>query len=433
MGFYGYIVQPKLILNVMETIDKLKILTEAAKYDVCASTGCTPKSWGVKGMGNVTRMGVCHSFTPDGRCVSLFKVLLTNQCINNCLYCVNRQSNDRPRTCFAERELADLFIQFYKRNYVEGLFLTSGINKNAEETMERMIKVVEILRFEYQFHGYIHLKVLPGINQTLIEKGAKLADRMSVNLECPTMEKLALISPEKDLKHDIIGPMMVMKKIIDNGGRQIPAGQTTQMVIGAAGESDQEIIMTSTWLYQKINLRRVYYSAFVPVNQDNNLPIKNQVPLKRENRLYQADWLLRRYGFAFEELPFDEQGNLPIDLDPKMAWALKNLDKFPIEINKAPFHVLLRIPGLGEISARRIISLRKGYLIKSLAELKNMGVVLKRARDFILINGQYFGGVNLEKRSKFLPFSDKSIIATGLLRPEQKEENLQLSLCLEAI
>ncbi len=417
----------------MEILDKLKILTEAAKYDVCASTGCTPQNWGVKGLGNVTRMGICHSFTPDGRCVSLFKVLLTNQCVNDCLYCVNRKSNDKPRTCFGERELADLFLEFYKRNYVEGLFLTSGILRNSEETMERMIKVVKILRFEYNFTGYIHLKVLPGVGQELIEQGAKLANRMSINIECPSGPKLALISPEKRLKEDLISPMLIMKKIINQDKRKIPAGQTTQMVVGAAGESDQEIMTTSTWLYQKVNLRRVYYSAFVPVNQDCKLPVKEPVPLKRENRLYQADWLLRRYGFSLKELPFDQSGNLPMDLDPKMAWALANLDKFPIEINKAPFSVLLRIPGLGERSARRIMSLRRQYKIKTVEELKNIGVVLKRALDFILINGRYFGGTKYLTGSKFFPIFKQSVLATGILRPEQKEEALQLSLCLEAV
>ncbi len=382
----------------MEILDKLKILTEAAKYDVCASTGCSRSNWGSNGLGNISRMGVCHSFTPDGRCVSLFKILLTNQCENNCLYCINRKSNDRPRTCFGERELADLFIQFYKRNYVEGLFLTSGIYKNSEETMERMIKVIEILRFEYQFRGYIHLKVLPGVSQGLINKGAALANRMSINLESPKTNKLELICPEKDFKHDLIAPMLSIKKIIDNDKTKILAGQTTQMIIGASGESDQEIIATSAWLYQKINLRRVYYSAFIPVNQSNNLPVKEPVSLKRENRLYQADWLMRRYGFAFQELPFDPIGNLPLDFDPKMAWALANFDKFPIEINKASYRILLRIPGIGEISAKRIIKLRKDFHITSLEELKNIGVVLKRAIHFILINGRYWGHVKFNKQ-----------------------------------
>ncbi len=417
----------------MEILDKLKILTGAAKFDVCASSGCTPKNWGIKGLGNVTNMGICHSFTPDGRCISLFKVLLTNQCLNDCLYCINRKSNDMPITCFGERELADLFLEFYKRNYVEGLFLTSGILKNSEETMERMIKVVKILRFEYKFNGYIHLKVLPGVGQELIEQGASLANRMSINIECPTSPKLALISPEKKLKEDLISPMLIMKKIINQDKTKIPAGQTTQMVVGAAGENDQEIMTTSAWLYSKVNLRRVYYSAFVPVNNDSNLPVKNPVPLKRENRLYQADWLLRHYGFALAELPFDHSGNLPMDLDPKMAWALANLDKFPIEINKADYRILLRIPGLGEKSARRIIRLRSENKIKSLEELKNIGVVLKRAQDFILINGRYFGGVEYLPSRQFLPDFKQSVLNSGILRPEQKAEALQLSMCLEAV
>jgi putative DNA modification/repair radical SAM protein len=382
----------------MEILNKLKILTDAAKYDVCASSGCSQANWGSKGLGNISRMGVCHSFTPDGRCISLFKVLLTNQCQNDCLYCINRQSNDKPRTCFGERELADLFIQFYKRNYVEGLFLTSGIYKNSEETMERMIRVIEILRFEYQFRGYIHLKVLPGVSDSLINKGAVFANRMSINLECPTTNKLELICPEKDFKHDLIAPMLSMKKIIENDKNKIPAGQTTQMIIGASDESDQEIIAISAWLYQKINLRRVYYSAFIPVNQTSNLPVKVPVSLKRENRLYQADWLMRRYGFAFQELPFDKAGNLPLDFDPKMAWALANFDKFPIEINKASYRILLRIPGIGEISAKRIIKLRKDFHISNLEELKNIGVVLKRAINFILINGKYRGQINFNKQ-----------------------------------
>lgn len=418
----------------MDTLEKLKILTEAARYDVCASTGCGSQPWGMKGMGNVTRMGVCHSFTPDGRCVSLFKVLMTNQCINDCLYCVNRRSNDRPKACFSERELADLFMEFYKRNYVEGIFLTSGIAKNAEETMEKMIRVAEILRYEYQFKGYIHLKVLPGVEQCLIDRGARLANRMSINIESPTTKCLDLICPEKDLKRDLIAPMLTMKKIIDNKDKRIPAGQTTQMVIGGAGESDQEIMTTSDWLYQKINLRRVYYSAYVPVaDGDKNLPVAKAVPLKRENRLYQTDWLLRRYGFSLEELPFDVNGNLSMDIDPKLAWAMANLDKFPLEINKVPYSILLRIPGIGERSAGRIVNLRKDHKINSLEELKNLGAVIKRARDFILINGQYFGGTRYDNGRNFLPSLGKSVLDTGILRLEQKEEPQQLALCLEEI
>ncbi|MBD3359676.1 MAG: putative DNA modification/repair radical SAM protein [Candidatus Buchananbacteria bacterium] len=405
----------------MEILNKLKILTDAAKYDVCASSACSQSNWGSKGFGNMSRMGVCHSFTPDGRCISLFKVLLTNQCINDCLYCINRKSNDRLKTCFGERELADLFIQFYKRNYVEGLFLTSGIYKNSEETMERMIKVIEILRFEYQFRGYIHLKVLPGVSPGLINKGAVLANRMSINLECPTTNKLELICPEKDFKHDLIAPMLSMKKIIKNDKTKIPAGQTTQMIIGASGENDREIITTSAWLYQKVNLCRIYYSAFIPVNQASNLPVKEPVSLKRESRLYQADWLMRRYGFAFQELPFDQTGNLPLDFDPKMAWAILNLDKFPIEINKASYRALLRIPGIGEISARRIIKLRKDFHITSLEELKNIGVVLKRAVNFILIKGKYFGQASFN--NKILP-----ILGENSLLPNQNQEQLAFAL-----
>ncbi len=380
----------------MDIEEKVKILGEAAKYDVCAST-CSPapKRKGSL-IGSVTSSGICHSYTPDGRCVSLFKVLMTNSCKNNCEYCVNRISNDFERTSFCPEELANLFMELYRRNYVEGLFLSSGIKKDTRSTMEEMIKTLEILRFKYKYGGYIHLKILPNSEENLIERGALLADRISINLEAPNPARLEKIAKEKNFALDLIRPMELMQRQIQKGLAK--SGITTQFVVGASNESDTEIIKTTNWLYKNRSLKRAYFSAFVPINGTKLIPENTETqiaraptPLLRENRLYQTDWLLRVYKFNLSEIVFDKNGNLLLEIDPKMAYAVKNKEKFPIEINTADFETLLKVPGLGVTSAKRIYQVRKEYKFNDLKELKNLGVSVKRASPFILINGKKQG------------------------------------------
>src|SRR3989339_1726304 len=307
----------------METEKKIEILGAAAKYDICASSCAkAPRPVGNDYIGNLSSSGICHSYTPDGRCVSLLKVLMTNSCQNNCKYCVNRVTNDFERASFQAEELASTFIELYKRNYVEGIFLSSGIKYNTNRTMEEMIKVLEILRFRYKYRGYVHLKILPKASENLIERGAQLSDRISINLEAPNPSRLKLIAPKKDFMSDLLGTMTIIQKQVDRG--LVRSGHTTQFVVGAAGETDSELIKTTNWLYKHKSLKRAYFSAFIPSPNPtpNPMPTPMPMPLLREHRLYQADWLMRLYNFTLSEIVLDKNGNLLLEVDPKLAYAL---------------------------------------------------------------------------------------------------------------
>lgn len=373
---------------------RLGILTESAKYDVsCSSSGSSRKNT-VDGIGNAAYSGICHSFTPDGRCISLLKILMSNDCVYDCAYCVNRHSNDVPRATATPEEICDLTIAFYRRNFIEGLFLSSAVYKNPDYTMELLLRIVEKLRYEYRFNGYIHLKGIPGADYTMINQAAKLVDRMSFNIELPSEKSLNLLAPQKN-KKAIFLPMQTLsleKKERKKEKLFLPAGQTTQMIVGASPEHDGKIVRLSQALYNKYSLKRVYYSGYVPINR--NVPILPDSPtgLLREHRLYQADWLMRFYGFNADEI-LDEDEDLRCDVDPKHGWALKHPEKFPIEINTAPIEDLLRIPGVGMRSVYKIVNARK-YSSVTLEGLKKMRIVLKRALDFITINGKFYGTKN---------------------------------------
>lgn len=372
------------------TEQKLDILGTAAKYDICASTAAPkrrPKNMNY--IGSNAPAGICHSYTPDGRCVSLLKVLMTNSCKNNCQYCVNRASHDFQRASFEPEELARLFLELYRRNYLEGIFLSSAVQKNTAHTMEKMIQTLEILRFKYNYNGYVHLKALPHASEDLIERGAQLADRMSINLESPNPDRLKLIAAEKNFMLDLVAPINAIQKQVLKG--RLKAGHTTQFVVGAAGESDAELLRTTNWLYKTKDLKRAYFSAFIPTTQPPNH--QTTIPLLREHRLYQADWLMRYYEFELNDIVLQNDQNLSLDHDPKMAAALKNHEKFPVEINNAHFKTLLRIPGVGPTSAKRIYRARKEHRFTDINELKNLGVVIKRARPFMLINGKAQGSI----------------------------------------
>ncbi|WP_454948829.1 putative DNA modification/repair radical SAM protein [Capnocytophaga leadbetteri] len=383
-------------MNFERIKEKLAILADAAKYDVsCSSSGSNRK--GVKGdLGNTSAFGICHSFTEDGRCISLLKILLTNHCIYDCVYCVSRRSNDIKRAAFIVEEIVDLTINFYRRNYIEGLFLSSGVFKDPNTTMERLVRVAKKLRLEERFNGYIHLKTIPGASDELIREAGLYADRLSINLEIPTKEGLKLLAPEKDHKQMLSNVEFVKNELAINtiekqkykhAPKFAPAGQTTQMIIGATNETDQKIIHVADYMYQKLSLKRVYYSGYVPVLQDSRLPsLQSQVPVVRENRLYQADWLMRYYGFAPNEIVDDRQPFLDLEIDPKLAWALRNSHLFPIDINQAPREMLLRIPGVGVRSVQKILMARK-FQTLSYYDLKKMGVTLSRAKYFITCNG----------------------------------------------
>jgi len=371
----------------MDTMQKLKILADSAKYDVsCSSSGSDRKN--KNGLGNGHVAGICHSFSADGRCISLLKVLMTNICIFDCKYCINRKSNEVERAAFTPQEIAELTINFYRRNYIEGLFLSSGIMKDADCTMEKMYEAIYLLRTKYNYHGYIHVKTIPGCSQELIDKMGKLVDRMSINIELPSIPSLKLLAPNKDTDK-IVKPMNYVAKNIEEDKKFVRAGQTTQMIIGATEDSDYQILSLSQGMYDNLKMKRVYYSGYVPVNPDRLLPmVDTPVPLRRENRLYQADWLLRFYNFKTDELLSSDNANFNYDIDPKCNWALRNLNQFPIEINKADYSTLLRIPGIGVLSARKIISARK-HTILTFEDLKRMNIVMKRARYFITCNGKY--------------------------------------------
>jgi len=377
------------------SLEKLKILAGAAKYDVsCASSG-TKRSNTQGGIGNATAWGICHSFAEDGRCISLLKIMLSNYCIYDCAYCYNRKSNDIPRTSFTPDEIANLTIEFYRRNYIEGLFLSSGVLINPDHTMERMVLVAKKLRTEHRYNGYIHLKAIPGASQQLINDAGRWADRLSVNIEIPTENNLKLLAPDKDFK-SVLEPMkMISTGILEskeerrthrNAPLFSPSGQSTQLIIGATNDTDQTILKLSSALYTRRDLKRVYYSGYIPVNNyDSRLPALSAPPLRREHRLYQADWLLRFYGFRSDEIVNTENPNLDLELDPKVSWALRNPHLFPVDINTADPLMLLRIPGIGTHSVQLILLARKHNRLNS-SHLKKMGVVMKRAQFFITCN-----------------------------------------------
>ena len=402
----------------MDILDKLKILADSAKYDAsCSSSGSSRRNT-QSGIGNGDSSGICHSWGADGRCISLLKILLSNNCIYDCKYCINRCTNQVKRATFTPQEIADLTINFYKRNYIEGLFLSSAVIKSPDYTMELLVKTVELLRKEYNFNGYIHCKTIPGSSQELMNKLGNLVDRMSINIELPSNDSLKLLAPQKQ-KNAILEPMKYVATGITQNklekskykNKFVPAGQTTQLIIGATPESDLKILKLSQGLYKKMHLKRVYYSAYVSINNDKNLPALKSPPLLRENRLYQADWLLRFYGFKAEELLDETHPNFNNILDPKCDWALRHLDKFPVEINKADYFTLLRIPGIGVISAKKIIRARRSFALDFKA-LKSLGVVLKRAKYFITCRGKYFAEVN-----KF----NESFIETNLIYSERND------------
>lgn len=385
--------------------EKLNILADAAKYDVSCSSSRSNRSNKNKGLGDSTGMGICHTYTEDGRCVSLLKILLTNHCIFDCAYCVTRKSNDIKRAAFKIQEAVDLTINFYRRNYIEGLFLSSGIFKSPDYTMERLVAVAKKLRLEENFNGYIHLKSIPGASDELMYEAGLYADRLSVNIEVPTISGLKLLAPDK--KHeDFTKPMLKVKneillykaekKIIKSTPKYAPAGQSTQMIIGATGESDKDIMYSATHYYKNYNMKRVYYSGYVPIADDSRLPaIGSEVPMLRENRLYQTDWLLRFYGFSVNEILNDSHPNLDVDIDPKLSWALRNLSQFPIDVNTAEPRMLARIPGLGMNSVYKIINARK-YRRLSFDHLKKIGVALNRAKYFMVCNGNDYTHKDLQ-------------------------------------
>lgn len=389
-------------------LDKLHVLTDAAKYDVaCTSSGVDRRGNG-KDMGNAARCGICHSFAADGRCISLLKILLSNECVYDCKYCINRKSNDVKRATFTPEEVCRLTMEFYRRNYIEGLFLSSGIIKNPTYTMELLYQTLFLLRNKYRFMGYVHVKGIPGADPLIIEKTGYLADRMSVNLELPTREGLETLAPNKP-RTNILKNMRQIQNGIENNKNDIvlyrnapkfvAGGQSTQMIIGATPENDYQILSVAESLYDKFALKRVFYSAFIHVNEDKALPMVKEgegPPLLREHRLYQADWLLRFYGFKAQELLDEKRPNFNIAIDPKADWAIRHLENFPVEVNKADYQTLLRVPGLGVNSARRIVAARRhGNL--TFEDLKKIGVVLKRAVYFITCNGRMMYPTKLEE------------------------------------
>ena len=376
-----------------KTLEKLRILAESAKYDVSCSSSGTVRS-GKKGMvGNtVGGVGICHSFADDGRCISLLKVMLTNHCMYDCAYCVNRRSNDIKRATLSVSELEEITMEFYRRNYIEGLFLSSGVVRNPDYTMERLTAFVRDLRLVHRFNGYIHLKAIPGASQELLNVAGRYADRMSVNIEIPREESLKMLAPEKD-HQSVFQPMkLIQQGVLEtkedrqrmrHAPRFVPAGQSTQMIVGATQDSDREILTMSSLLYGQPSMRRVYYSGYVSVNTfDTRLPVLKQPPLVRENRLYQADWLLRFYHFKVEEIVDDLHPNLDLEVDPKLAWALRHPEAFPVDINTADYEMLLRVPGLGTKSAWLIVNSRRFNCLTTF-DLKKMGVVMKKAKYFI--------------------------------------------------
>ena len=374
-------------------LNKLKVLAESAKYDVSCSSSGTVRSNRPGMVGNtVGGWGICHSFAEDGRCISLLKIMLTNYCIYDCAYCINRRTNDIPRATLSVSELVELTMEFYRRNYIEGLFLSSGVVRNPDYTMERLVRVAKDLRTIHRFNGYIHLKSIPGASRELVNEAGLYADRLSVNIEIPTEENLKLLAPEKD-HQSVFAPMRYIQQGVlesneerrrfRHAPRFAPAGQSTQMIVGATSETDKDILQLSSALYQRPTMRRVYYSGYISVNTyDPRLPALKQPPLVRENRLYQADWLLRYYHFTVDEIVNENHPNLHLDFDPKLAWVLRHPEMFPVDVNTADYEMLLRVPGIGVKSARLIVASRR-FSRLGLWQLKQMGIVLKKARYFI--------------------------------------------------
>lgn len=397
-------------MNFDRVKEKLEILADAAKYDVsCSSSGGKRKNNG--GLGDSSASGICHTYTEDGRCVSLLKILLTNHCIYDCIYCVSRKSNDIKRAAFTVEEVVDLTISFYRRNYIEGLFLSSGIFKDADTTMERLVRVAKKLRTEHNFNGYIHLKSIPGASDDLMKEAALYADRLSVNLEIPTESGLKLLAPDKN-REDMLQPMRIVqkgiqqykdeKKIIRSVPKFAPAGQSTQMIVGATNENDLQIIKVADHFYKNYGMKRVYYSGYIPVTVDNRLPaITAEVPILRENRLYQSDWLMRFYGFKAEEILDPNMPFLDLEVDPKLSWALRHLDQFPVNLQTADYQMILRIPGIGVKTAKKIVSARR-FQVLTIDHLRKLGAAVNRARYFIDFNAgnvflRHLTDLNLKK------------------------------------
>jgi len=400
----------------MDLKEKLKILADSAKYDAsCSSSGSNRKSSGV---GNTAIAGICHSFAADGRCISLLKILLTNCCIYDCKYCLNRRTNNIKRATFTAEEICSITMNFYRRNYIEGLFISSGIIKSPDYTMNLMIEAIYLLRNKYHFGGYIHAKAIPGASEYLLKKLGLLVDRLSANIELPTEAGLKLLAPNKESnKVD-----KIMNYVNKNKSKNfVPAGQSTQMIIGATKENDLEIMSKSSTMYKNHKLKRVFYSAYIPVNKDNLLPTLDKPPLLREHRLYQADWLLRYYNFNVNNLLDKNNPNFNLLLDPKANWALNHLDEFPKEINTCSYYDLLKIPGIGVTSAKRIISSRKYFTI-DFKDLKNMGIVLKRAKYFITCNKKYFTTENIFNKK----IIEKNLILEDNIKKESNLEQLTL-------
>ena len=422
------------IQNPMSIYEKLNILSDAAKYDVaCTSSGTKRKGDG-SGIGNCTQCGICHSFSADGRCISLLKILFTNECIFDCKYCVNRRSNDVVRTSFTPDEVCTLTMEFYRRNYIEGLFLSSGILVSPDYTMELICATLYKLRKECNFQGYIHVKAIPGASPELIEKVGYLADRMSVNLELPTAEGLRALAPQKK-RAGMLAPirqvqtMRTVNKheiaLYRHAPKFVPAGQSTQMIIGATGESDYQIMKVAQHMYDQYEMKRVFYSAFIRVNEDSLLPaLPGGPPLLREHRLYQADWLLRYYGFRTEDLLSEDKPDFNVFVDPKCDWALRHLEQFPVEVMRADYETLLKVPGIGYKSASRIVKARRlGSL--DYAALKKMGVVLKRAIYFITCGGRQMYPTKLQEDYILRNIMDgKEMLPAGVKVPSYEQLSL---------
>ncbi len=418
-------------MNFERIREKLNILADAAKYDVSCSSSGSKRTNSSKGLGDSSGMGICHSYTEDGRCISLLKILLTNHCIYDCAYCVSRKSNDIKRAGFKIQEVVDLTINFYRRNYIEGLFLSSGIFSSPDYTMERLIAVAKKLRLEENFNGYIHLKSIPGCSDELMQEAGLYADRLSINIEIPTVSGLKLLAPEKDHK-DFIRPMETVKnsiityksekKLFKKTPVFAPAGQSTQMIVGATGESDKDIMYSAVHYYSTYKMKRVYYSGYVPVLQDNRLPaLGTEVPMLRENRLYQTDWLLRFYGFDVREILNKDFPNLDVDIDPKLSWALRNMHLFPVDVNKADKRMLARIPGLGMKSVHKILNARR-FRKLNWEHLKAIGIAMNRAKYFMVCDSKDWERRDLE------PQRIKSMILQSSQSKYQKMYNQQLQL-----
>ena len=417
-------------MNFDRIKEKLEILADAAKYDVsCSSSGGNRKNKG--GLGDSHAPGICHSYTEDGRCVSLLKILLTNHCIYDCAYCVTRKTNDIKRAAFTVEEVVDLTINFYRRNYIEGLFLSSGIFKDSDTTMERLVRVAKKLRLEHNFNGYIHLKSIPGASDEIMKEAGLYADRLSINIEIPTEKGLKLLAPDKS-HSEMIKPMDFVKnelilykeerKLFKKTPKFAPAGQSTQMIVGATNETDLKIIKVADHFYQNFNLKRVYYSGYVPMLEDTRLPsVHSQVPILRENRLYQADWLMRFYGFKADEILDRNNPFLDLEVDPKLAWALRNREKFPVNINTAPREMILRIPGVGTRSVTKILMARRFQKL-NLEHLKKMGVATNRAKYFIEFETQNIFNKYIDEQHF------RKIILTGMKSKFQNPFSEQLTL-----